>query len=224
MATSTVPTSATPVSAATAMKVKKAVTTPGAKGAKGFLLWANAALAGEPKVLKAITAAAAKHIPATSPGVGRFGSFAFLGRGPQRLRGFGATGATPFGIGNTALTAPIGYTAGGYGTAPAGNTGMTSAVAAGTPSTAGSTGWASDILGAVTAAGAAATTVAAIKSNLTYAQQGLAPVPYTVAPGYATSSLFGTGTVLGMSSGLFWFMLLGAGALVYFGEKDKHKS
>lgn len=214
MATQTVATSSTPVSAATLAKVKKAVTTPGAKGAKGFLLWANAALAGQPKVLKAITAAAAKHVPATSPGVGRFGSFSFLGRSGARLGKFGQTGAT-------ALTTPVG---GGSGyTSGAGGTGYTSATAAATPSSAGSTGWASDILGAVTAAGAAATTVAAIKANLTYAQQGLAPVAYTVGPAVVgTSSLFGTGTgPLGMSSGLFFFLLLGAGALVYFGEKDK---
>ena len=219
MATATVATSAAPVSANTVAKVKKAVTTPGAKGAKGFLLWANAALAGQPKVLKAITQAAAKHVPATSPGVGRFGSFAFLGRSRARvgMRGFGQTGGTAYGIGNTAATMPIGYTA-------AGSTGYTgaTATAAATPSSAGSTGWASDILGAVTAAGTAATTIAAIKSNLTYAQQGLAPVAYTVAPTAVTGGMFGSGTgPLGMSSGLFWFMLLGAGALVYFGEKDK---
>jgi len=216
MATATVPTSSAAVSAAQTMAVKKAVTTPGAKGAKGFLLWAQAALKGQPKVLKAINAAAAKHVPSTAPGVGRFGTYSFLGRNRATFKHFGQTGGT-YNVGTGATQ--IGVTSGGYGTAPVGSTGGTSATAAATPSTAGSTGWANDILAAVTTAGAAATTVAAIKSNLTNAQQGLAPVPYTVAP----AATVGTGP-FGMSAGLFWFMLAGAGALLYLGEKDKKRS
>lgn len=215
MATQTIPTSNAAVPASTVAKVKKAVTTPGAKGAKGFMLWAQAALAGQPKVLKAITAAAAKHVPATSPGVGRFGTFSFLGRA-GRLGRFGQTGST---VGLTSA-GQVGMTAGGYGTQPMGSTGITTATTASTPSTAGSSGWASDILQAVTTAGAAATTVAAIKSNLTAAQQGMAPYPYTVPSG----TVVGGGLVAGMSPQLFWFMAAGAAALWYLGEKDKKRS
>jgi len=213
-----------PAAASATAKVKKAVTSTGAKGAKGFLIWAAAALPA--KLVKPIVAAAAKHVPATSPGIGRFGSFAFLGRAPVKFRRgkigrlgrFGQTGLT--GVGGTynvgSGSTQIGITSGGYGTAPVGSTGTTSATIASTPSTAGSTSWASDIMGAITAAGAAASTVAAVQQQLNYAQQGAAPAPIVVAPSGAV-----TGTVMGMSPAVFWFMALGAGALLLVSEHHK---
>ena len=208
------PTAATAVS-----KVKKAISTPGAKGPKGFLLWAKAAL--PPQLVKPIVAAAAKHVPSTAPGVGRFGSFAFLGRSvgrirPTRMRGFGQTGGTTgYGAQIPGLT---GGTAAAGGTSSIGSTGVTSATIAASPSTAASSSWANDILGAVTAAGAAATTITAIKANLTAAQQGLSPVAYV--PG-ATGTPVVQPPILGMSPQLFWFMALGAGALLLVSEKHK---
>jgi hypothetical protein len=208
-----------PAAAASTAKVKKAISTPGAKGAKGFLLWASAAL--PPQLVKPIVAAAAKHVPSTSPGVGAFGSFRFLGRSAAQfkkhpgMRGFGQTGFT----GGTGGGTGVMYAGGA--TTPAGSTGATSATIAASPSTAGSSAWANDILGAVTAAGAAATTITAIKANLTAAQQGLAPVAYV--PGTTGAAVVTAPPIFGIPSTLFWMLAIGGGALLLLDSNHKHR-
>jgi hypothetical protein len=198
-------------SAAKTAKVKKAVSTPGAKGAKGFMLWAQAALSDQPKVLSAVVTAAKKHVPSTSPGIG---SFAFLGRAPAKFRRLSS-------FGQTGMTGGSGYGSTGGNFGVTGGTGSTAATVSGTPSTAGSSAWANDILGAVTAAGAAATTVTAIKANLSAAQQGLAPVAYVsgVTGGVAVAAA----PIFGIPSTLFWMLALGGGALLLITESQKKR-
>ncbi len=178
------------------IRIDRALAQPGAKGKRGFLLWVAAAY--PKRVADAVALAASKHI---APG-----GFAGLGysprtqwKSPAMFQGLGDdSGLVSIGVDDVNLTPSV-----------------SQSVANATDSSAASSSWLSDIMGAFTSVAPALSQAYLTKqqlsnaqtifnTNLQRAQQGLPPIPTNPAQYGATGPNFSVGLASGTQTALLW--------------------
>jgi hypothetical protein len=201
----------------TGIRINRAVSQPGAKGKKGFLLWTAAAFPKE--VADRIAKAALKHVnPMMAKSMAYRPGVAGPGRAGPTVTKMGRFG----GFGDDANLVTVGVDV------PAVSDSVTAAVNA-TDSSAADPSWLSSISSAISAAGQAYLTKTQVdaqlqifNTNLARAQKGLAPIPTNPSAYGLPTPTVNFGLASGTQSVVLW-IAGGLGLVLLLGSLSKSR-